>query len=483
MPRQVHRDGRPIETGVSDPPSTQDIVEDTFNQVIATFDCTGNADGNDAPSTPPPPPTTGRTAKATRAQRTTTNAEEEDEDPDTTICQPPPKRWKRSQIKCCDCTVHGSCSTVLGRCPCVKAKRQCQECSPAHNCCNGGISTLSRRPNGDQVFNSRLLAAFERRDARNRNATANAHSENSHNSETEEVCIEFSAESPEENPTPPTSPNVETADNTPNVDESATASINDQAPPVAEEEEIDNNHRTNDDNDGDTGNSPPTPVVAVAHRRNQRSTTPRNNTISSLWARLRENDAISTRNLAALNNTTAATNHPPGEHEQTPSTDEDDDVDSTEQLWSQDPARLMLSASTQEPAPSQDDDEPTAFPSNTPTSQPSVDEEGDETAQEYPVFIGANGERLEMDALLQPLSMADKKLIEVYGDTVHQNDGRYLSGGIDVVVDHRWQKRYHSIVSLPLPLYELPRGPVAKRFLTMFTAEWQGIRDWKWNSE
>jgi hypothetical protein len=51
----------------------------------------------------------------------------------------------------------------------------------------------------------------------------------------------------------------------------------------------------------------------------------------------------------------------------------------------------------------------------------------------------------------QPQTAADRKLMEVYGgDTVHQNDGRHLHGGVDNDEEMCWL--YEQVVSHPHPL-------------------------------
>ncbi len=44
------------------------------------------------------------------------------------------------------------------------------------------------------------------------------------------------------------------------------------------------------------------------------------------------------------------------------------------------------------------------------------------------------------DPHLQALSPADRMLIGAYGDTIHQNDGTHLDGGIGGVADRLWQR-------------------------------------------
>ena len=77
--------------------------------------------------------------------------------------------------------------------------------------------------------------------------------------------------------------------------------------------------------------------------------------------------------------------------------------------------------------------------------------------------------------------MVDKRLISVYGDTVHQNDGRHIHGGI--VDDELWQALWLRIVSYPHSLYNPSNGHIGKLFISTVTAEWRGVRERKWNSE
>jgi hypothetical protein len=43
------------------------------------------------------------------------------------------------------------------------------------------------------------------------------------------------------------------------------------------------------------------------------------------------------------------------------------------------------------------------------------------------------------DPMMQDTTPADQTLISSYGDTIHQNDGRHLDGGIGVAKDRKWQ--------------------------------------------
>ena len=76
---------------------------------------------------------------------------------------------------------------------------------------------------------------------------------------------------------------------------------------------------------------------------------------------------------------------------------------------------------------------------------------------------------------------ADRRLIGVYGDTVHRNDGRHLSGGVED--DDAMQMLYDRVVSYPHVLYSPPKGKVGSAFLEMLTAEFAMVRNRKSNSE
>ena len=87
------------------------------------------------------------------------------------------------------------------------------------------------------------------------------------------------------------------------------------------------------------------------------------------------------------------------------------------------------------------------------------------------------------DSKLQDLAAADRKLIEIFGDTIHQNDGTHLHGTVSSAVDQMWQRRWLRVTSGPQNLYYLPRGAVGHRFLNLLVKECGGARERKWNSE
>jgi len=87
------------------------------------------------------------------------------------------------------------------------------------------------------------------------------------------------------------------------------------------------------------------------------------------------------------------------------------------------------------------------------------------------------------DLRLQRLPDADRRLCSVYGDTIHQNDGTHLDGGIGVAEDAKWQRLHLRVAACNLPLYGLPNGCWATRFLVTLTNLWVGVVERRWNSE
>ena len=76
----------------------------------------------------------------------------------------------------------------------------------------------------------------------------------------------------------------------------------------------------------------------------------------------------------------------------------------------------------------------------------------------------------------------DIKIAEVFdGNYIRNNDGTHLHG--DIKDDDKWQKRFRSLVDLPLHLYDLPNGSTAKSFIRRLGDELDGVRDRKWNME
>ena len=87
------------------------------------------------------------------------------------------------------------------------------------------------------------------------------------------------------------------------------------------------------------------------------------------------------------------------------------------------------------------------------------------------------------DCQLQDFLPADLKLLSVYRDTIHQNDGTHLLGRVDATEDCRLQRLHKRVYSINHRLWDLPSGAIADRFLTLLTSMWRGAQLGLWNSE
>ncbi len=54
-------------------------------------------------------------------------------------------------------------------------------------------------------------------------------------------------------------------------------------------------------------------------------------------------------------------------------------------------------------------------------------------------YIFTEEELRRDESCLQELTAADCKLIQIFGDTIHHNNGLHLTGDIPVAVDQIWQ--------------------------------------------
>ena len=75
------------------------------------------------------------------------------------------------------------------------------------------------------------------------------------------------------------------------------------------------------------------------------------------------------------------------------------------------------------------------------------------------------------DPKLQELAGTDRKLIQLFGGTLHHNDGTYLAGSISPAINWSWQRIWKQIVAGPQTFYFRPRGKVSCRFLTLLCKE------------
>jgi hypothetical protein len=70
---------------------------------------------------------------------------------------------------------------------------------------------------------------------------------------------------------------------------------------------------------------------------------------------------------------------------------------------------------------------------------------------------------------LQWLTNANSQLCSMYGDTIHQNDGAHLDGGIGVAEDAKWQRLYLWVAACNLLLYNSLNSRWANWFLETLT--------------
>ena len=122
-------------------------------------------------------------------------------------------------------------------------------------------------------------------------------------------------------------------------------------------------------------------------------------------------------------------------------------------------------------------------PPTVPTAEVAADGNPPAEMEYYtPIRLTAE-EIMHNDPNLQGITPADRKLIEVYGDTIHQNDSRHLDGGIGIHEDRKWQRLHFRVASCTLALYDLPNGRWANRFLEIQTKLWCDTRQRVCNSE
>ena len=87
------------------------------------------------------------------------------------------------------------------------------------------------------------------------------------------------------------------------------------------------------------------------------------------------------------------------------------------------------------------------------------------------------------DLYNEVMTAADMKLMEVYGDTIHRNDGRHLHGGIEAARDGQHMTWHDRVIAHPHSLYFPPHCAIGKRFVTTLATLFQGVRERKWNVE
>ena len=72
-------------------------------------------------------------------------------------------------------------------------------------------------------------------------------------------------------------------------------------------------------------------------------------------------------------------------------------------------------------------------------------------------------------------------LREVYGHLPHHNDRMHLAGGVPE--DSVWQSHWNQLNVKSYSWYATTPSKVGQRFTAVPAAEWQGVLNWKWNSE
>ncbi len=81
----------------------------------------------------------------------------------------------------------------------------------------------------------------------------------------------------------------------------------------------------------------------------------------------------------------------------------------------------------------------------------------------------------KVDRRLQWLTTVDQRLLGIFGNTIHLNDGTHLNGEIGAAEDAKWQQLYNHVATCSLPLYNVPNGRWAHRFIMTLTNLWVGV--------
>ena len=79
------------------------------------------------------------------------------------------------------------------------------------------------------------------------------------------------------------------------------------------------------------------------------------------------------------------------------------------------------------------------------------------------------------------LVTVDKLLSQVYSSSCNNLDG---TDDLANITDNLlWQQLWRKIAQQNTTIYHLPHGPVGRRFLTILSQEFKGVKERKWNSE
>lgn len=75
----------------------------------------------------------------------------------------------------------------------------------------------------------------------------------------------------------------------------------------------------------------------------------------------------------------------------------------------------------------------------------------------------------------QVLCNADHRLIRVYDNTIHHNDGCHLTGG---VANYKlWQHQFDTATASPYLLYIPPQGKIGDNIVAAYAAELRSARN------
>jgi hypothetical protein len=85
--------------------------------------------------------------------------------------------------------------------------------------------------------------------------------------------------------------------------------------------------------------------------------------------------------------------------------------------------------------------------------------------------------------MVQQLTAADRKLISLYGDTIHQNDGCHLHGGIDPDISIQHQVWWVQVIATHLFLWDLPNWKLGNDFLDILNGLFKDVLARKHNME
>jgi hypothetical protein len=84
---------------------------------------------------------------------------------------------------------------------------------------------------------------------------------------------------------------------------------------------------------------------------------------------------------------------------------------------------------------------------------------------------------------VQQLTDADRRLIDLYGDTIRQNNGCHLTGRIDPDLESQHQVWFYQVIATRLYLWDLPQGKRGNDFLDTLNDLFKDVLARKHNME